>query len=137
MEVGCCVLQRKRTVSDQVLEAVTYVRHLQQNVQDLSAEREKMKAVSDQNAKVSMEKSFDKTPPFGGSDREYPALKINSVSSGVQIWMNSLGHEIVYSEILLALEEEGLEVVSAASSTINNRVYHTIHTKVICLRFIA
>ena len=135
MEVGCCVLQRKRTVSDQVLEAVTYVRHLQQNVQDLSAEREKMKADSHQNAKVSMEKSVDKIPDRNreypslkiNSDREYPSLKINSVSSGVQIWTNSLEHEIVYSEILLALVEGGLEVVSAASSAINNRVYHTIH----------
>jgi len=123
-------LRGKRTVSEQVLEAVNYVGHLQRKIEDLSAQREKMKVNSDQNAKVSFEKFWDNTPPFGGSDREYPAVKINSVGSGVQICMNSLEHEIVYSDILLALEEGGLEVVSAASSVINNRVYHTIHAKV-------
>jgi hypothetical protein len=131
MEVGCSVVQGKRTVSEQVLEAVNYVGHLQRKIEDLSAQREKMKVNSDQNAKVSFEKFCNKTPPFGGSDREYPAVKINSVGSGVQIWTNTLEHEIVYSDILLALEEGGLEVVSAASSAINNRVYHTIHAKVI------
>jgi len=126
-------LRGKRTVSDQVLEAVNYVRHLQRKVQYLSAEREKMKANCDQNAKVAMEKFVNKTPPFEESDRECPALKINSGSSGVQIWTNSLEDEIVYSDILVELEGGGLEVVSAASSTINNRVYHTIHAKVLDL----
>jgi len=123
-------LRGKRTVSEQVLEAVNYVCHLKRKIEDLSAQREKTKVNSDQNAKVSFENFCCKTPPFGGSDREYPAVKINSVGSGVQIWTNTLEDEIVYSDILLALEEGGLEVVSAASSAINNRVYHTIHCKV-------
>jgi len=123
-------LSGKPTVAQQVLEAVSYVRHLQRKIENLSAEREKMKVNSDQNAKVLFEKFCHKTLPLEGSDREYPAVKINSVGSGVQIWTNSLEHEIVYSDILLALEEAGLEVVSAVSSAINNRVYHTIHTKV-------
>lgn len=126
-------LRGKRKVSEQVLEAVNYVRHLQRKVQDLSAQREKMRADYDANAKVATKKFVDKILPFGGLEREYPALQINSVSSGIQICMNSLEHEIVYSDILLALEGEGLEVVSAASSTINNKVYHTIHAKVVDL----
>lgn len=123
-------LRGKRTVSEQVLEAVNYVSHLQRKIEDLSAEREKMKVNSDQNAKLSCKKLCNKTPPLGGLDRKYPEVKINSLGSGIQIWTNTLEHEIVYSDILLALEEGGLEVVSAASSAINNRVYHTIHAKV-------
>jgi len=79
----------KRTVSEQVLESLNYIRHLQQKLRELSAQREEMK-----------------------------------------IWANTLERDIVYSDILLALEEGGLEVVSAASSAINNRAYHTIHAKV-------
>eukprot|EP00253_Pinus_taeda_P017027 PITA_17027 len=119
--------QGKRTVSEQVFESLNYVRHLQQKIRELSAQREKMKVHSDRNAKVSFEKFCNKIPLL---DREYPELKINSVGSGVQIWTNTLERDIVYSDILLALEEGGLEVVSAASSAINNRAYHTIHAKV-------
>jgi len=122
-------LRGKRTVSEQVLEAENYVCHLQQKIEDLSAQREKMKVNSGQNEKVSLEKFCNKTQAFGGSDRQYPAVKINSVGSGVQIWTNTLEHEIVYSDIILALEEGGLEVVTAASSAINSRAYHTIHAK--------
>lgn len=126
-------LQGKRTEAEQVLETVNYVYHLQQQVKELSAQREKMKVKSDQNANVSLEKFCNKTVSFGGSDREDPAVKINSVGSGVQIWTNILERDIVYSDILSALEEDGLEVVSAASSAINSRVYHTIHAKVLDL----
>lgn len=123
-------IRGKRAASEQLLEAVNYVRYLQQKIEDLSAQRDKQKVNSDQNAKVSFRKFCNKTQPFGGSDRECPAVNIKSVGSGVQIWTNSLEHEIVYSEILLALEEGGLEVVSASSSAVKNRVYHTIHAKV-------
>jgi len=126
-------LRGKRTAAEQVLQTVNYVCHLQRKVKELSAQREKMKVNSDHNPKVSFEKFCNKTVSFGGSDREYPAVKINSVGSGVQIWTNILERDIVYSDILLALEEDGLEVVSAASSAINNRVYHTIHAKVLDL----
>lgn len=123
-------LRGKRTAAEQVLETVNYVCHLQQQVKELSAQREKMKVNSEKDAKVSFENFCNKTVSFGGSDQEYPAVKINSVGSGVQIWTNILERDIVYSDILLALEEDGLQVVSAASSAINNRVYHTIHAKV-------
>lgn len=131
-------LRGKRAVSDQVQEAVNYVRHLQQKVEDLSTEREKMKANSDENAKVSLEgvrlssneKICIKAQPIGGSDREFPTVKIKSMGSTLQVCTNTFEHQIVFSDLLLAIEEGGLEVVSAASSAINNRIFHTIHTKV-------
>lgn len=118
-------------MSEQVLESVNHVGHLQQKIRELSAQREEMKVKSDRNDKVSFEKFCNKFPPLEGSDRGYPEVKIKSVGSGVQIWTNSLERDIVYSDILMALEEAGLEVVSAASSVISNRVYHTIHAKVV------
>jgi len=115
------------------------VSYLQQKVEDLSTEREKMKANSDKNAEVSFEglrlscndKVCIRAPPTEESDRELPIVKIKSKGSAVQVWTNTFEHQIVYSDILMALEDGGLEVVCAASSAVNNRVYHTIHTKVI------
>eukprot|EP00253_Pinus_taeda_P010458 PITA_10458 len=123
-------IRGERAASEQLLEAVNYVRYLQQKIEDLSARRDKQKVNFDQNAKVSFRKFCIKTPPFRGSDWECPAVNIKSVGSGVQIWTKSLEHKIVYSDILLALEDGGLEVVSASSSAVKNRVFHTIHAKV-------
>lgn len=57
-------------------------------------------------------------------------MRIKSVRSGVKISINVFEDQIVYSDVLLALEEFGLEVVNATSSSINNTVFHTIHNKV-------
>ena len=66
-----------------------------------------------------------------GSNGEFPMVRINSVLSGVKISINAFEDQIVYSDVLLALKELGLEVVNATSSSINNTVFHTIHNKVI------
>lgn len=124
-------LRGKRTVSEQVLGAVNYVSHLQRKIEELSAQRELMKVNSYENAEFSFQKFCNKTPQRVGSDGEFPAVKINFVGSGVQIWTYALEHEIAYSDILLTLEQRRLEVVNAASSAINNKVYHTIHAKVL------
>lgn len=131
-------LRGKRAVSDQVQAAVNYIRHLQHKVEELSTEREKLRANSDKNAKVALEaarlssseKVCNKAPAIEGSDQELPVVKIKSMGSVVQVCTNTFVHQIVYSQLLLALEESGLEVLCAASSAIDNKVYHTIHTKV-------
>lgn len=118
---------------------MNYIRHMQHKVEELSTEREKLRANSDKNAKASLkavklfsdEKVCCKALPVECSDRELPAVKIKSMGSVVQVCTNTFLQQIVYSDLLLALEEGGLEVVCAASSAINNKVYHTIHTKVI------
>lgn len=78
-----------------------------------------------------MEKFCNKKPQFVGSDGECPALKMNSLGLGIQIWTCALENEIPYSDISFALEQCELEVVNASSFAINNKVYHTIHAKVV------
>lgn len=56
---------------------------------------------------------------------------MNSLGLGVQIWTYALENEIAYSDISFALEQCELEVVNASSFAINNKVYHTIHAKVV------
>eukprot|EP00253_Pinus_taeda_P023660 PITA_23660 len=126
-------LQGKRAVSAQVQEAVKYIQHLQRKVEDLSTERDKMKAKSDDIEEVRLsckDKFCSKAPSIGGSDEEFPKVKIKSIGSDYQVLTNTLEHQIVYSDLLMALDDGGLEVVCAASSAVNSRVYHTIYTKV-------
>ena len=77
------------------------------------------------------EKSCNKAPTIGESEQGFPSINIKSMGSVIQVQMNMFEHKIVYSNILMALEDGGLEVVCAASPIINNKVYHTIYTKVL------
>lgn len=126
LEIWCSVVQGK-PLSKQVLEAVNYVGHLQRKIEDISAQREKMKVNSDRNANVSFNKFCNRTPLYGGSNRERPVEKetmwVRVFRSRRTLWKMRL-------YILLALEEGGLEVVSAASSASSNRLYHTVNAKV-------
>lgn len=125
-------------MADQVQESVNYIHHLQRKVEDLQKEREKMKDDSGKNPNLSFqalrfsgnEKFCIKAPAIGESDQGFPSINIKSMGSAVQVSTNTFEHQILYSDLLLALEDVGLEVVSTTSSTISNRVYHTIHTKV-------
>lgn len=49
-------------------------------------------------------------------------MQINSIHSSVKISLNVFEGQIVYSNFLLRLEECGLQIVNAMSSSINNKV---------------
>jgi len=126
-------------VSDQVLETVNYIRYMQQKIEDLSTERDKMKANFYERQNVSIEgalfssneKFWSNDPRRPGSDGEFPAVKIKSRGSSVEVSINAFKEQIVYSNLLLVSEECGLKIVNVSSSVINKRVFHTIHGKVL------
>eukprot|EP00253_Pinus_taeda_P007565 PITA_07565 len=130
-------LRGKRSVTDQVEAAVNYISQLQQRIEDLSAQRDNMKAKANsrRNANVSLDglqlsynQKICKSPLFRD---HFPAVEIKSFGLGIQVSTKTFEHHIVYSDLLQALEETGLEVFSAAVFAIsNNRVFHTIHAKV-------
>lgn len=132
------VEQGKRAESDQVLGAVNYIRHLQQKIEDLSRKRDRMKtslARKEEFPFVGIQSSSNqnfcrKHLRFQGSDGEIPSMKINFSHSSVEVSVNAFQDQIVYSDLLMVLEECGLEVVNATSSVIDNAVFHTIHSKV-------
>nr|UFA45741.1 bHLH46 [Pinus massoniana] len=131
-------LRGKRAESDQVLGAVNYIRHLKQKIEDLSRKRDRMKsslARKEEFPFVGIQSSSKqnfcrKHLRFQGSDGEIPSMKINFSHSSVEVSVNAFQDQIVYSHLLMVLEECGLEVVNATSSVINNAVFHTIHSKV-------
>ncbi|GLJ55107.1 hypothetical protein SUGI_1182820 [Cryptomeria japonica] len=68
---------------------------------------------------------------FQESDEGFPSVKIKSFGSAAfQVYINSIPNQITLSDILLVLEECRVEVVSAASSVTNEKIFHTIHAKV-------
>eukprot|EP00253_Pinus_taeda_P006569 PITA_06569 len=131
-------IRGKRAESDQVLGAVNYIRHLQQKIEDLSRKRDSMKSSLGRKGKLpfvgiqsSSKHNFcRKHLRFQDSDGKFTSMKINFSHSSVEVSVNAFQHQIVYSDLLMVLEECGLEVVNATSSVINNAVFHTIHSKV-------
>lgn len=131
-------LRGKRAESNQLLGAVNYIRHLKQKIEDLSRKRDRIKVSLNRNEEApfvgiqssSNQKFCSKQPRFQGSDGKVPSVKIDSSHSSVKVTVNVFHDQIVYSDLLRALEESGLEVLNAMSSFIDNAVFHTIHSKV-------
>lgn len=60
----------------------------------------------------------------------FPTIRVSKFSSGIQVTANIFKNQIDFSSLLSVLEEAGLEVVSATSSAINDRVFYSTHLKV-------
>eukprot|EP01018_Ginkgo_biloba_P011968 Gb_31175 [translate_table: standard] len=126
-------IKGKRSISDQLLEAVGYIKHLQKKVQELTKKADDMR-ISNKRDMIfikGVHHSQEKVCP--GRSEAFPPVKINSLGSALHISTNTFKYQIVYSELLLVLKESGLDVVSAISTAINDKVFHTIHAKVLDL----
>ncbi|GLJ55122.1 hypothetical protein SUGI_1183030 [Cryptomeria japonica] len=120
-------IQGKRSITDQLEEAGNYIRNLEQQIKDLRKEREK------KNTREGCFKGVEISRPveFHESDEGIPSVRIMSLgSTAFQVHINLTQNQIAFSDILLVLEEYGVEAVNAASSVNNEKVFHTIYAKV-------
>ena len=115
--------QGKRSISDQMNEAVNYINHLQKNIKELSDKRDKLK----------------KKPSINSTPEGHENCK--HVSSGFTIHQNSGGavgieisgfseEEVPLSKLLELVLEERLEVVSCLSTKVNGRLLHSLQCEV-------
>ncbi|RZB88880.1 Transcription factor bHLH126 isoform D [Glycine soja] len=112
-------IKGKRSISDQMNEAVNYINHLQKNIKELSDKRDKLK----------------KKPSINSTPEGHENCK--HVSSGFTIHQNSGGavgieisgfseEEVPLSKLLELVLEERLEVVSCLSTKVNGRLLHSL-----------
>ncbi|XP_020540654.1 transcription factor bHLH126 isoform X1 [Jatropha curcas] len=116
-------MQGKRSMSDHVNEAAKYIKHLESNVQELSAKRDKLKnltCVGDQE-----------------EGNQSTVVHNNSTNATVSVWSHVGGVEVVISSdsgeetfllstVLEALLEEGFDIVCCISTNTDGRLYSTI-----------
>ncbi|GLJ55125.1 hypothetical protein SUGI_1183080 [Cryptomeria japonica] len=120
-------LRGKRSISDQLLEAVNYVRHLEQQIRDLTKQKDNRNigSVFSRALEVSVTLEFNK------SGEGFPCVKTKLVgSASIQISINAFKSPVALSGLLLVLEEAGLEIVTAASFATSERFFHVVYTKV-------
>ncbi|KAL1201162.1 Transcription factor [Cardamine amara subsp. amara] len=112
-------IQGKRSTSDQVNEAVNYIKYLQGNIKEMSSKRDDLMLLSGRS--------------FGSSNEQ----GWNEISNRVVIRPCLVGVEIVFSvlqtpfsSVLQVLRRHGLCVVSCSSSNVNDRLIHTLQAEV-------
>ena len=115
-------LQGKRSVSDHMHEAVNYINHMKNKVQDLSAKRDGLKGLPSSSGQTDL-------TPESGSSESYLAnsIVVRPWLSGIEIVINS---RLPLSRVMQVLRDEGLSIVSCSSSKVNGRLIHTLQSEV-------
>lgn len=106
-------------------ETVKYIRYMQSKIQELSDKREELKILSNnQNSDmVEME-------TLNSSKRDKVLVRARNGSGGIQVVLDTATqHRLPLSNILEALIEQGLEILSCNSNKINDRFLHTIESE--------
>ncbi|KAH9317712.1 hypothetical protein KI387_019481 [Taxus chinensis] len=117
----------KATISDQLSEATEYIRHLQEEVDELAKKREDMKMKMRMNEG---ERNGKENGILFKECEAFPVVTVNHVGSRVVVTTNNFREQMVLSKLLLCVEEEGLQLLSASSFFTNDKVFHTLHCKV-------
>ncbi|CAI9302342.1 unnamed protein product [Lactuca saligna] len=107
-----------RSVSDHMNQAVHYIKQKEENIKEISTKRDRLKKPFDTN-----ESSMNQLSN---------TVSVKFCNGGVEILINSCSIEegFALSQVLDAVMEEGLNIVSCSSTKVNNRLLHSIRSEV-------
>ncbi|MED6152191.1 hypothetical protein PIB30_089506 [Stylosanthes scabra] len=144
-------IKGKRSIPDQIKEAVNYINQLQNNVKELTAKRDKLKKLSSSSIittnslahVVVAENPHDKNHVAAGSSASF-SVQLNDIGADDDEGMIELAcccnysysrereeQVVPLSKLLKLVLQEGLHVVSSLSTQLNNAtLIHTLHCQV-------
>ncbi|XP_022141227.1 transcription factor bHLH118-like [Momordica charantia] len=115
-------IKGKRAISDQMNGAVNYIKHQKKKIKEIEAKRDELKKLDDNNWNR-FEKSRGQTPIC--------SFKISSFGGGLEIVITTSGFNgFPLSRILKVVVEQGLDVISCSSSSVNEKSIHTVQMEV-------
>ncbi|XP_060675854.1 transcription factor bHLH120-like [Ziziphus jujuba] len=118
-------LRGKRSTSDQMNEAVNYIKHLQMRIQGLVSRRDELKKLCNLNSLGTGNGSLNKC------SRSW--VSVQPCFAGIQIVVSSssfIGENFPLTRILQLLLGEGLDLVSCITTKVNERLLYTIQSEV-------
>lgn len=125
--------QGKRSISDHMQQAVNYINHLQRSIRELNIKRDKLNKIPNYTSTVTISQ---------GSGNSNCCLLSNDNDINVTVAPCFCGIEIIIASVLMEeqfplsrvmqvlLQEEQLNVISCASTRVNDRLLHTIRAEV-------
>ncbi|KAI7728120.1 hypothetical protein M8C21_028622 [Ambrosia artemisiifolia] len=118
----------KRSTSDHILQAMNYIKHLQEKIEVLSFKRDRLKKFVE--AGVPGPSTYTEKKRL--MNLRHNTVLISSCDEGVQILVNSCSIEDGFplSRVLKAISDEGYNVISCSCTKINQRLIHSIQTEV-------
>lgn len=129
----------KCTLSDKLLEVIQHIRHLQNKLIDVEKQRDLLNfstAVKPFSDGSCIYKNLQASRARSSNVRDkFRTVRVSKFGMGIQVAVNIFKDQIAFSCLLNLLEEAGVEVVSAAVTAINDRVFYSIHSKLLDLRY--
>ncbi|KAI5444712.1 hypothetical protein KIW84_013113 [Lathyrus oleraceus] len=119
-------IKGKRSISDHVNEAMNYINHLQTKVKQLEAKKEELtKKMSSLNTNVPQNDSSS------SSTNLQPCVIVQPFPGGIEIVCSYSFNKCLFplSKVLFVVINEGLNVISCTSNTIDGRFIYTIRSE--------
>ncbi|XP_022967981.1 transcription factor bHLH118-like [Cucurbita maxima] len=114
-------IKGKRAISDQMNGAVNYIKYQKKKIKEFEAKRDELKKLY--NSSNDLEISRGQTPIC--------SFKVSSFDGGLEILITTNDfHGFPLSRILKVIVDQGLEVISCGSTTMNDKSMHTIQMEV-------
>ncbi|KAG8381438.1 hypothetical protein BUALT_Bualt06G0122000 [Buddleja alternifolia] len=118
----------KRSVSDHMHQAVNYIKHMQNNIEELQKKRDRLKKLSNPSSS-----NIDAEDQNLTINDPLNCVNVNLCLDGVEILIrSSLNEEAGFplSKVLLDLIERGLNVISCVSTRAKEQSLHKIQIEV-------
>nr|GMC85278.1 transcription factor bHLH162 [Ipomoea batatas]GMD93099.1 transcription factor bHLH162 [Ipomoea batatas] len=123
------------SLPDQLDEAVNYIKKLQINLERMKEKKESLRSGGggsshDQSSSVASRSSNGGGMAVGGL--KLPHVDIHHVDSALEVVLITGVDcsQSMFNDVLRTLHEEGADVISASFSSLDNMVFHTIHSQI-------
>ncbi|KAI3925864.1 hypothetical protein MKW92_019345 [Papaver armeniacum] len=122
---------------EQFDNAAAYIQELRKRIDELKRKKRSLIHGGEQEI-ISINSSTSSSSSSRTStmtDTNLPILEVKDLEDAmVVVVVTGLNKNFMLYELITILEEHGAEVVSASFAAVNDKIYHTIHSRVRCSR---
>lgn len=110
------------SLPDQLHEATNYIKKLQINLEKMKEKKESLLGIAKMN--TSMNNGMDVAS-------NSPEIEIHRSGSSLQvILITGLDHQFMFNHVISLLHEDGVKILNASFSVLEDKAFHSIHCEV-------